>query len=96
LLGNLVLFLVGLGVNENFIASDASAILGHTKKVIYLDDGELGVITANDFKIFNLDYDLIEKETHELEWDIEEAEKQGYDYFMLKEIMETPESIVML
>jgi len=86
--------LVGLGVNENFIASDASAILGHTKKVIYLDDGELGVITANDFKIFNLDYDLIEKETHELEWDIEEAEKQGYDYFMLKEIMETPESIV--
>jgi len=86
--------LVGLGVNENFIASDASVILDHTKKVIYLDNGELGVITANDFKIFNLDYDLIEKEIHELEWDIEEAEKQGYDYFMLKEIMETPESIV--
>jgi glutamine---fructose-6-phosphate transaminase (isomerizing) len=86
--------LVGLGANENFVASDASAILGHTKKVIYLDDGEIGIITADDFKIFNLDHDLIEKETHELEWDIEEAEKQGYDYFMLKEIMETPESIV--
>jgi len=85
--------LVGLGDEENFIASDAPAILGHTRQVIYLEDGEMGVITSDDFQIFNLDKETINKKTHHLEWDIQQAEKGGYSHFMLKEIMEQPEVI---
>ena len=85
--------LIGLGDEENFIASDAPAILGHTRQVIYLEDGEMGVITPNDFQIFNLDKEIINKETHHLEWDIQQAEKGGYSHFMLKEMMEQPEVI---
>jgi len=85
--------LVGLGDDGNFVASDAPAILGHTRQVIYLEDGEMGLITQNDFQIFNLDKEIINKETHHLEWDIQQAEKGGYSHFMLKEIMEQPEVI---
>ena len=85
--------LIGLGDEENFIASDAPAILGHTRQVIYLEDGEMGVITPGDFRIFNLDKEIINKETHHLEWDIQQAEKGGYPHFMLKEMTEQPEVI---
>jgi len=85
--------LVALGEGENFIASDAPAILGYTKQVIYLNDGEMGVITADDFQVFTLDKREVEKSSHEIEWDIEQAEKSGYPHFMLKEIFEGPETI---
>ncbi len=85
--------LVGLGEGENFIASDATAILGYTKQVIYLDDGEMGVITADDFQIFTLEKQEVKKESHKIEWDMKQAEKSGYPHFMLKEIFEGPETI---
>jgi len=85
--------LVALGKGENFIASDATAILGYTKQVIYLNDGEMGVITADDFQVFTLDKKEVKKESHKIEWDIAQAEKSGYPHFMLKEILEGPETI---
>lgn len=85
--------LVGLGEEENFVASDAPAILGHTRQVIYLDDGEMGVITPGDFKIFNLSQKPINKLVEHIEWSSVQAEKGGYAHFMLKEIMEQPEAI---
>lgn len=85
--------LVGLGGGENFVASDASAILGHTKKVIYLNDGEIGVITRNDVKIFDLNRVSVNKTSHYLEWNLGEIQKGGFPHFMLKEIMEEPEAI---
>ncbi|MCH7963573.1 MAG: glutamine--fructose-6-phosphate transaminase (isomerizing) [Bacteroidetes bacterium] len=84
---------VGLGNNENFIASDVSAILAHTKQVVYLDDGELAVISKDNFIVKNISDIEIEKEVHEISTTLEEIDKGGYSHFMLKEIMEQPESV---
>lgn len=75
------------------VASDPAALISHSKKVIFLDDGEIAVIKENDFSIFDLDRKLKEKEEVLLDWSIEEAQKGGYPHFMLKEIMEQPESL---
>jgi glucosamine--fructose-6-phosphate aminotransferase (isomerizing) len=85
--------LIGVGDNENILASDASAVIGRTKKVVYLDDGEVAVLTPDDFEIFNLDNIKKDKVVDEIDWDLEEAQKGGYEHFMLKEIMEEPEAI---
>ena len=85
--------LIGIGVDEYVIASDASAIITHTKKVVYLDDNEIGVITPEGFKALTLDNQKVKKEICEIDWDIEKAQKGGHPHFMLKEIMEQPESI---
>ena len=79
--------LLGLGENEYFVASDPSAIIAHTNKVIYLDDNEIVTITPDNFSI------LKEKKPEEIEWKLEDAQKGGYPHFMLKEIMEEPEAI---
>jgi glucosamine--fructose-6-phosphate aminotransferase (isomerizing) len=79
--------LIGLGENEYLVASDPSAVISHTKKVIYLDDGEIVTITRDNFSLAR------EKEPEEIEWSLEDAQKGGYDHFMLKEIMEEPEAI---
>jgi len=84
---------VGLGNDENFIASDVSAILAHTKQVVYLDDGELAVITKDNFMVKTISDIEIEKEIHEISTSLEEIDKGGYPHFMLKEIMEQPESV---
>ncbi len=84
---------VGLGKDENFIASDVSAILAHTKQVVYLDDGELAVISKDNFIVKNISDIEIEKEIHEINTTLEEIDKGGYSHFMLKEIMEQPESV---
>jgi len=75
------------------IASDPAALISHSKKVIFLDDGEIAVIKPDDFSIFDLDKKLKEKEEVLLDWTVEKAQKGGYPHFMLKEIMEQPESL---
>lgn len=84
---------IGLGENETIVASDISAIIRYTKQVIYLDDGEIAEINGNGFKILDTDHREIDKSVHEVEWDIEQAEKQGFSHFMLKEIYEQGEAI---
>lgn len=85
--------IIGIGENENFIASDVSAILAYTKQIIYLDDGEIGIVKRDSFMAKNI-HDLeIEKEVHEITMTLDEIDKGGYPHFMLKEIMEQPETV---
>jgi len=79
--------ILGIGKNELLIASDPAAIITHTRQIITLDDNEIAVLKPDDFFI------LKEKPTVSIEWTPEDAEKKGYDHFMLKEIMEEPETI---
>jgi len=85
--------LIGVGDDEYFMASDASAILAHTKKVVYLNDGEIAVITPKGINFTNLGREKLLKKTETLEWDLEKAQKTGYPHFMLKEIFEQPEAL---
>lgn len=85
--------LLGIGNGEYFVASDASAILAYTDRVIYLDDGELAILTPDAREIVNLENIRREKDTHTIEWAAEEAEKKDYPHFMLKEIFEEPLAI---
>jgi glucosamine--fructose-6-phosphate aminotransferase (isomerizing) len=84
---------VGLGNNENFIASDVSAILSHTKQVVYLDDGEFAVVSKDHFAVKTISNIEIEKEIHQITTTLDEIDKSGYPHFMIKEIMEQPESV---
>jgi glucosamine--fructose-6-phosphate aminotransferase (isomerizing) len=85
---------LGIGDGENFVASDVSAIIAHTKQVVYLEDGEVVEITKDNFVTKDLaDETEIEKEVHEISMTIDELDKGGYPHFMLKEIMEQPESV---
>ncbi|MFH0854684.1 MAG: glutamine--fructose-6-phosphate transaminase (isomerizing) [bacterium] len=86
--------LIGRGNNETIIASDVSAVLRHTKHVIYLDDGEVAKIDNGNLEIYDLESQKIDKQTEEIEWDMSQAEKHGYPHFMLKEIFEQPEAII--
>lgn len=85
--------LLGIGEKEYFVASDASAILKHTSRVVYLDDGEMAVLTPQKHTVYDLKRNLREKKFHELEWSPEQARKGGYPHFMLKEIFEGPEAV---
>lgn len=85
--------LLGVGDGEMLIASDASAVAAYTDKVVYLDDGEIAVITKDDYTVESADQVELSKEVHELALSLEEIEKSGYDHFMLKEIFEQPKSI---
>ncbi len=85
---------VGIGKKEYFIASDPSAIVGYTDKIIYIDDDEMGIIKNDNYKIISANSgDLISKNHSKIEFDAQEIQKDGYDYFMLKEIFEGPEVI---
>jgi glucosamine--fructose-6-phosphate aminotransferase (isomerizing) len=85
---------IGVGRGEYLIASDASAIISHTKHVIYLDDNEIATIEIGGHKIVNLtDASGIEKKVEEISWDLAQIEKGGFETFMLKEIFEQPQSI---
>ena len=85
--------LIGYGEGCNFIASDVTAIIKHTRDVSYMEDGEVAVISADKVQFFNAMEQPIEKEHHTIDWDVSAAEKGGYAHFMLKEIMEQPEAI---
>jgi glucosamine--fructose-6-phosphate aminotransferase (isomerizing) len=84
---------LGIGDNENFVASDVSAILAYTKQVIYLEDGELVEVYKDKFYAKTISDDEIEKEIHEISMTLDEIDKGGYPHFMLKEIMEQPETV---
>jgi glucosamine--fructose-6-phosphate aminotransferase (isomerizing) len=79
---------------EYVLASDVSAILSHTREVLYLEDGEVVTLTPQGHRITNLEDKAIERATNQIDWDAAEAEKEGYDHFMLKEMMEQPDVIV--
>jgi glutamine---fructose-6-phosphate transaminase (isomerizing) len=85
--------LVGLGAGENFVASDASAVLAHTRSVVYLDDGEIAVVRPTGYRILDLAAVEKEKAVTQVDWDLATVERGGHAHFMLKEIMEQPESL---
>ena len=85
--------LLGYGDGENFIASDVTALLRHTRDIVYMDDGELAVVTRGGHWRRRERRRPIEKEHHHIDWDVDAAEKGGYDHFMLKEIYEQPDAI---
>ncbi len=84
---------IGLGDGEHFIASDPSPILPHTKKVVFLEDGEVAVLTPHKHSIYKLNAEKVDRTPTEIDWSPEEAQKGGYEHFMLKEIMEGPEVV---
>jgi len=82
--------IVGIGEGENFIASDVPAILGHTKKVIYLEDGEIALLTKLKVEVFGSDGKARKKNIDIIKWSLDSAQKSGFSHFMLKEIHEQP------
>ena len=85
--------ILGYGEKGNFIASDVTAIIKYTRDVAYMDDGEIAVLTADSIDVFDDELVPVEKERHQVDWDVTAAEKGGYPHFMLKEILEQPEAI---
>jgi len=84
---------LGIGENENIVASDAVAVLPYTKKVVYLNDNEMVVLTEDNYSIKNLDGETVGEIIDEIKWTAGEIEKRGYKHFMLKEIFEQPSAI---
>ena len=85
--------ILGLGEGFNFLASDVTAIIKHTREVIYMEDGELAVLTREGVACYNHLLQPVEKEVSHVDWEIDAAEKGGYEHFMFKEIMEQPEAL---
>ena len=85
---------IGVGHDETLLASDASALLGHTKRAIYLNDGEVALIRKNSVEIKTLNAEPVSAKVEEIETNIAAIQKGGYEHFLLKEIMEQPESLM--
>ena len=85
--------ILGFGENGNFIASDVTAVIRHTRDVAYMNDGEIAVVTADSIDVFDSELSPLEVEHHQVDWDVSAAEKGGYPHFMFKEIMEQPEAV---
>lgn len=85
--------IVGVGDGEVFIASDASALVGHTDQVIYLHDGEIGRCSRDGVELYDIDTRSVETKVEKLEMDLEAIQKKGFDHFLLKEIYDQPNSL---
>ncbi|MEI7474293.1 MAG: glutamine--fructose-6-phosphate transaminase (isomerizing) [bacterium] len=85
--------IVGVGENENFIASDVPALLEYTKKIIYLDDGEIAILKKDGVNVYDFNQNKIAKKVETLPWEPVAISKMGYKHFMLKEIHEQPDVI---
>jgi len=84
---------LGIADGEYYLASDVAAIVEHTRQVIYLDDGEMGVLTPDGFHTATIGNERVEKEVVDVDWDLSQIEKGGFEHFMLKEIMEQPDAV---
>ncbi|OQB24533.1 MAG: Glutamine--fructose-6-phosphate aminotransferase (isomerizing) [Firmicutes bacterium ADurb.Bin182] len=84
---------VGIGDNENFIASDIPALLKHTRSIMRLNEREVAVVTSSAVTVFDRNGDRVEKQTEQVLWDVAAAERGGYEHFMIKEIMEQPKAV---
>jgi len=85
--------LIGVGDGQYFLASDASAILAHTREVIYLNEGDLAVLTADGYRVLDINASPIRRSVETIAWDLDAIERGGYEHFMLKEIFEQPQTV---
>jgi len=85
--------LIGLGDKEFYVASDVSAILAQTREVVYLDDGDVAVLTREGYTVLNQRAQQLEKGVSKIDWDLDQIERGGFDHFMLKEIFEQPATV---
>ncbi|MBR0467190.1 MAG: glutamine--fructose-6-phosphate transaminase (isomerizing) [Clostridia bacterium] len=85
--------IIGKGKGENYIASDVTALISHTRDVVYLEDDTVAVLTKNDINLYDYNKNEVAVKVSHINWDIAAAEKGGYDYFMMKEMCEEPRAI---
>jgi glucosamine--fructose-6-phosphate aminotransferase (isomerizing) len=85
--------LIGLGAGEYYVASDVSAILAQTREVVYLDDGDVAVLTRDGYTLLNQRAQQLERGVSKIDWDLDQIERGGFDHFMLKEIFEQPATV---
>ena len=85
--------IIGLSKDANYIASDVTAIVSHTRDILYIEDGEIAVLTPDGVKLYDSDKNELHRSSAVINWDVAAAEKGGYDHFMMKEIMEQPNAV---
>ena len=85
--------ILGVGIGNNYFASDVTALVAHTKNIIYLEDGEFAEISPDNIQVYDCAGKPIQKSINRITWDIQAAERGGFEHFMLKEIMEQPRAI---